>query len=245
MKAWLKRVLPALSAATALAVSGVGGGVSAAATGSTGGADDPSAPASAATVNPWIAESGLPPGVARQLQQQIDEQIAAYGGTQISPYEVSYNGGNAIMVFANPLTGEFPTNPADRAEAHRPAPRNAPGVSPQLTAATTSYRYGCPYNATSGWTCFYQNIDFNNYSCPGGGGCGDGGRMLQFESCGTQSLATYGFSRQTTSWVNNTSAYVAVYDSSENPLWDESPGSADAYVGSTANDKADNFWLIC
>jgi hypothetical protein len=45
--------------------------------------------------------------------------------------------------------------------------------------------------------------------------------------------------------VNNTSAYVAVYDSSENPLWDESPGSADAYVGSTANDKADNFWLIC
>jgi hypothetical protein len=242
MKAWIKRVLPAFCAATALAASGVGGGVSVAATEASGGA---STPASAGAANPWVAESGLPPGVARQLQREIDQQIAAYGGTQISPYEVAYNGGDPIMVFANPATGEFPTTPGARAEAHRPTPRNAPGVSTQLVAATTSYRYGCPYNATSGWTCFYQNIDFNHYSCPGGSGCGDGGRLLQFQSCGTQSLATYGFSRQTTSWVNNTNAYVAVYDSSENSLWDESPGSANAYVGSADNDKADNFWLIC
>jgi len=207
-----------------------------------------SADAAAPAVSSWSARSGLPPEAARVLQSQIDLQIAAYGGVQVSPYEISYNGGDPIMVFANPLTGAFPTGADDRAEAGGTAGfASSAAQFGQVVPLTTSYLHGCPYTASSGWACFYENIDFNNFSCAGGASpaCTDGGRLLQFQDCGTQSLATYGFSGETTSWVNNTSVYVAVYDSSDNELWSESPGAVSAYVGSAANDKADNFWLIC
>jgi hypothetical protein len=209
------------------------------------------APAASSEPNPWLAKSGLPADAARQLQADIDAQIAAHGGAQISPYEVAYNGGDPIMVFANPVTGEFPTSSADRAEARQPASPGRPGAasglapSPALAPLATSYRFGCPYTSTTGWTCFYQDIDYNHDSCGSGGSCGDGGRLLEFASCGTQSLATYGFSAQTSSWVNNTDAYVTVYDVNDSLLWSESPGYASSYVGSADNDKADSFWLIC
>ena len=203
------------------------------------------AAASSGSPNPWIAKSGLPAAAAKRLQAEIDAQIAAHGGTQISPYEVAYNGADVVMVFANPLTGALPTDSADRAETRQPFTPGRPGAAATLSPLTTSYRYGCPYTATTGWTCFYQNIDFNHNSCSGSGTCGDGGRMLEFSTCGTQDLSTYGFSDQTTSWVNNTSSYVTVYDVNNSLLWSESPGSSSSYVGSADNDKADNFWLIC
>lgn len=181
-------------------------------------------PTSAPSTGPW--RSGLPSDAARQLQAEIDRQIALYGGTQVSAYEIAYGAGDPVMVFANPVTGEFPTDAANRVER---------GQATQTTPLTTAYRYGCPYSS-GGWACFYQNIDFN--------GSGSG-RLLQFQSCGRQSLATYGFSDQTSSWVNNTSSYVSVYDQYGTHLWDESPGGLSAYVGDANNDRADNFWIIC
>jgi hypothetical protein len=203
------------------------------------------AAASSESPNPWIARSGLPAAAAKRLQAEIDRQLAAHGGTQISPYEVAYAGGDVVMVFADPVTGALPTDSDSRAEAGRQTAPGRPGAAAGLAPLTTSYRYGCPYNATAGWTCFYQNIDFNHNTCGGGGACGDGGRMLEFASCGTADLSAYGFSDQTTSWVNNTSSYVTVYDANSTLLWSESPGSSSSYVGSADNDRADNFWLIC
>jgi hypothetical protein len=246
MKARLKTVLPAISARAALAVIAtallLATGTSAFA------AQASSASPSSSPANPWVAQSGLPRPAADRLQAEIDAQIDAYGGTQVSPYEVAYSGGDVIMVFANPITGALPTGSADRAESRRPADAGRPGAAAQLAPLATSYRFGCPYTSTTGWTCFYQHIDFNHYSCGGSGACGDGGRMLQFSACGNrgnQSFGTYGFSGQTSSWVNNTDAYVTVYDASNSLLWSESPGSSSSYVGGADNDKAASFWLIC
>jgi hypothetical protein len=239
MKVWLRSVLPALVVAAGLLCASNG----ADAAPLPGGSASSGAPAGT-----WIAKSGLPTAAAEVLQAEIDRQIARHGGVQVSPYEVAYDGGDPIMVFADPLTGQFPTDAGDRVEARRPVAGPLGGSSlTSLTPLTTSYRYGCPYGSTSGWTCFYQNIDFNHYSCPGGASppCSDGGRLLQFQSCGTQSLATYGFSDQTSSWVNNTGSHVAVYATSGAELWDEAPGGASAYVGDAYNDRADSFWLIC
>jgi hypothetical protein len=250
MKVRLKTVLPALSASAAgtlltaalLLATGV---PASAAPPTSSAAPGAAAAASSGPSNPWIAKSGLPRQAAQRLQAEIDAQIATYGGTQITPYEVAYNNGDVIMVFANPVTGELPTGSAERAETRQPADSGRPGAAAQLTPLTTSYRYGCPYTSTTGWTCFYQNIDFNHYSCGGGGACGDGGRMLQFDTCGNQSLGTYGFSGQTSSWVNNTDSYVTVYDANNALLWSEAPGYSSSYVGSGDNDKAASFWLIC
>lgn len=230
----------AVLATALLAVPGAAAFAAAVATGSAA-----ATPTSSDSPNPWIAKSGLPAAAANRLQAAIDVQLAAHGGTQISPYEVAYHGGDVVMVFANPVTGALPTSAADRAETRQPTAPGRPGASTALSPMTTSYRYGCPYTGTTGWTCFYQNIDFNHNSCSGSGSCGDGGRMLEFATCGTQDLSSYGFSDQTTSWVNNTSSYVTVYDASNSLLWSESPGSSSSYVGSADNDRADNFWLIC
>lgn len=227
--------------ATALLVAT--GAAASAAPAATGSAAPAAAPSG--SPNPWIARSGLPLAAAQRLQAEIDRQLAAHGGTQISPYEVAYDGGDVVMVFANPVTGALPTGGADRAETRQPSAPGRPGVATALAPMTTSYRDGCPYNDTTGWTCFYQNVDFNHNSCGGGGSCGDGGRMLEFATCGAQDLSAYGFSDQTTSWVNNTSSYVTVYDANNSLLWSESPGSSSSYVGSADNDRADNFWLIC
>jgi hypothetical protein len=260
MKNWMRSVLPVLAAATGMLLSGTavaaGTGNNTVGDTSTSSTSSTSAASSASAATPgisssayWIERSGLPLPVARALQAQIDDQIAKYGGVQISPYEVAYNGGDPIMVFANPLTGDFPTASADRVEARGTGAAGPSASADQqgrmATALTTSYRYGCPYNETTGWDCFYQNLSFNNYSCSGGSPCADGGRMLQFESCGTQSLATYGFAAMTSSWVNNTSSYVAVYNSARAEIWSESPGAASPNVGSADDDQAYTFWIIC
>ncbi len=249
MKGRLKTVFPAVSASAGAAVLatalllGTGSPAFAASASPAPGSAAP-AGASSGSGDPWTAKSGLPPAAAKRLQAKIDAQLAAHGGTQVSPYEVAYDGGDAIMVFANPLSGQLPTRGADRAETRQSTAPGRPGAAAALAPLTTSYRDGCPYTSTTGWTCFYQNIDFNHYSC-GAGACGDGGRMLEFSACGAKSLGTYGFSDQTTSWVNNTDSYVTVYDVNNSLLWSESPGSASSYVGSADNDKAVSFWLIC
>lgn len=201
--------------------------------------------------DPSPPASGLHGETARLLQARIDRQIAAHGGVQVSPYEISYGDratDGPIMVFADPSTGKFPTDPANRVESAIGTVGTA-AVTPEASTAqhllttSTSYRYGCPY---SGWTCFYQDSNFNGYTCASGPtSCTSGGRMLEFQSCGWQSLATYGFSGQTSSWINDTSTYVSVYDGSGTQLWSEAPGALSSYVGAANNDRADNFWIVC
>jgi hypothetical protein len=201
--------------------------------------------------DPSPPASGLHGEAARLLQAQVDRQLAAHGGVQVSPYEISYGDratDGPIMVFADPSTGKFPTDPANRVEATTGTTGTTavmPGASTaqSLMTTTTLYRYGCPY---SGWTCFYQDSNFNGYTCVSGPtSCSSGARMLEFQSCGWQSLATYGFSDQTSSWVNDTSSYVSVYDGSGSQLWSEAPGALSSYVGDANNDRADNFWIVC
>ena len=252
MKKWTRSVLPVVAVTTATLLSGTSVAAEAGTSNTPGNASRSAgspAPSGVSSSMYWILQSGLPMSAARALQAQIDDQIAAYGGVQISPYEVAYNGGDPVMVFANPLTGVIPTGQADRAEAGAgfgggSSSGSSDLAQAQMTTLTTSYRYGCPYTSTTGWACFYQNTNFDNYSCLGGSPCGDGGRMLQFESCGTQSLATYGFADMTSSWVNNTSSYVTVYNYSHAELWSESHGAASPGVGSD-NDQAYTFWIIC
>ena len=98
--------------------------------------------------------------------------------------------------------------------------------------ASASSVGGCPDGTYVHWFCFYENASF-------------GGRMLQFRDCpSTQSLASYGFANQTTSWVNNRSGVtITVYDGSTSGtvLWREYGKSYDTNVGSWANDRADTF----
>lgn len=103
---------------------------------------------------------------------------------------------------------------------------------PSSAAPQATFPYQCP----KGWYCFYQHENF-------------GGRMLKFSACSssgeTQSLADYGFAKQTTSWVNNNRnrTLVDVYDQSGNLLWWETTGRSSSNVGAADNDKA--YYFTC
>lgn len=159
---------------------------------------------------------------APTLQQRIDNQIHRYGGKQVSPFEVSYDHGKAIVVFEM-ANGKIPTASRDRAE-----------VSP-ASPDSTDYWEGCPYSSYSfgtHWFCFYQNQAWNQEN---------GGRMLEFSGGGKQSLVSYGFSNETSSWVNTTNRIVTVYGGGNADLWAEGPNSDSYFVGKTANDRAQWF----
>lgn len=79
-----------------------------------------------------------------------------------------------------------------------------PGSSNPQTASSSSAAVtpqatldGCP----QGWACFYENANY-------------GGRRLQFQDRGCQSLAAYGFDNMTTSWHFNKTGELYVYDGS-------------------------------
>jgi Peptidase inhibitor family I36 len=162
------------------------------------------------------AEKGAP-----STQSQINEQIAKYGGTQISQNEVSYNNGSVVMVFPD-ASGKVPTSPSLRTDS---------------AVAASSYPYGCPSGVTQKWYCLYADANF-------------GGRMLQFKDCNSggyhNNLADYGFANQTSSWVNaKTDTQVNAYDYNFAYLWHEGPASASSYVGAANNDKATDLLASC
>jgi hypothetical protein len=141
------------------------------------------------------------------------------GATRTGPFEVSWDGGAVVSTWTPP------SRPRDAGSTQGTLALG------QQALASSSYA-GCPDGTTVHWFCFYENASF-------------GGRMLQFRDCpSTQSLASYGFANQTTSWVNNRSgATITVYDGSTNGtvLWREYGRSHSSNVGSWANDRADTF----
>jgi hypothetical protein len=159
------------------------------------------------------------------LQRAVERQLRDYpGGTQVAANEVSYDHGHVIVAFPGP-------------NGHVQAPRSS-GAGPD---ASYSW-HGCPYGDVAAWYCFYQNSKF-------------GGRMLEFEDCsgdGTkQSFGTYGFSNETSSWVNtsgieplSTPVGVDVWGAST-ILWTEEEDSSSSYVGAANNDKAQWFDAYC
>ncbi|WP_186768020.1 peptidase inhibitor family I36 protein [Streptomyces qinzhouensis] len=177
------------------------------------------------------AVTALDAGQRSQLQSEIDQQLAATtGGVQISANEISYNGGEPIMVF--PLPG------AATAPASSGAALTAEGVDPAVIQEITVE--GCPAGDWDNrWYCFYQHPDF-------------GGRRLQwnYEHCNGVNFGQYDFRNRASGWVNTTipnhpaRLYVRVYDTDPAPddyLWTGNPGAKDAHVGAANNDKADLF----
>ncbi|GAB2696749.1 hypothetical protein GCM10027194_33460 [Thalassiella azotivora] len=83
-----------------------------------------------------------------------------------------------------------------------------------------------------GWSCLFEHSWY-------------GGRMLQFRSCGyRQSLGSYGFANQASSWVNNRGQWTRVGDGSSTVLWTEYGYASASSVG-WANDRADWIHLLC
>ena len=171
--------------------------------------------------------SAATPNYATVLNQAVAHQLVAYpGGKQVSSNEVSYDGGKVMVVFPD-ASGYVPTSAGARSE---------------VTPDATYEWHGCPYGNIASWYCFYQNSNF-------------GGRMLEFQDCsgsGTeQSFAGYGFSDETSSWVNtsgiealSTSKTVGVWKGGTY-LWTEDPDSDSSYVGKANNDKAEWFDTYC
>ncbi|QKW36269.1 peptidase inhibitor family I36 protein [Actinomadura sp. NAK00032] len=132
------------------------------------------------------------------VQDQVNDQITRFGGTQTGPTEVTYGNGAAKVVFQKNVAG-----------------------TPN-----------CP----SGWYCFYQQKNWED-------------RRLQFQDCGgTQSLEDYGFKNQATSWHNNSTNKVTVYDRDTDPwttLWGMTASSSSSFVGASADNRADLFYTEC
>ncbi|GGV45844.1 hypothetical protein GCM10010182_82460 [Actinomadura cremea] len=105
----------------------------------------------------------------------------------------------------------------------------------KLVIPGASARAGTP-NCPGGWYCFYESEFYE-------------GRRLQFQDCGTnQSLTDYGFGNSASSWHNNSTNTVEVYDRDVTPfvtLWREGPISSASAVGATFDDRADFFYTYC
>jgi hypothetical protein len=169
---------------------------------------------------------------AANLQQQVDEQVHRYGGTQVSANEVSYRGGTVIL--ALPLPGQR-TAPVS---SHAALAASGGGVTPDVGIY---YIHGCTAGgADNRWYCFYQDAYW-------------GGRRLQWNlpHCNVQrndyiDFSVYGFESKISSWVNTGALNIWAFDHFWNQLWYEAPANPpsdyhdneSSYVGNPANDTA-------
>jgi len=178
------------------------------------------APASQADGARWDNSLRLAPAGRSALQHQIDAALRARpGGTQISQYQVSWQGGEVVLSLPVPGTGRVPAGSGEsRAGA-------------LLSAVATSN--SCPWSFSARYTCFYSDAGFS-------------GRRLQFADTYCSSAVNFGdwgFSNTISSWVNNTSHTVAAYDGPNTTgalLWKQYGVGHSANVGSAANDRADS-----
>ena len=180
------------------------------------------APASRAEGSGFANTLRLSPTSAVPVQGEVDAVLRARpGGTQISQYEVSWQGGQVVLALPAP--------------AHS---RTAvPIVTPGMVAPGAGSSDSCPWSFTARYTCFYADAGFN-------------GRRLQFADTycsGPVNFADWGFANTTSSWVNNTAHIVKVYDGPNATaalLWKENGVSNSPYVGDADNDRA-NSATIC
>ncbi len=194
----------------------------------------PAALATAETSPKFGNPLGLSHKKAAKLQATINSVLKrSPGATQISQYEVTWDGGKALESF-----------PA-------PGKARAPGMSPAALAVTGSAgaNSGAPVNGASDscpwyvagdhFYCFYQDKNFN-------------GRRLQwsYQYCYSYNLkpyinfTDYSFNDQASSWVNNGNHIISAYNNINAGgalLWQEGTVSNSPFVGSTANDKASSF----
>ncbi|HEY8982438.1 MAG TPA: hypothetical protein VIU15_22980 [Streptomyces sp.] len=170
-----------------------------------------------------------------QLQAEVDDVLTSTtGGVQISANEISWNGGEPILVFPLPGEGTAPESSAAAAALE--------GFSLADVEEQSVDWHGCPAGSQDDnrWYCFYQHSDFK-------------GRRLQWNwaHCSTAEwFADYGFANEASGWANTTpnkdhwGMDINVWESAGNPdylLWHEEPWHQVAYVGNANNDKADYF----
>jgi hypothetical protein len=179
-------------------------------------------PSAASSADDPFARFALNAAQAKTLQAQIDKQIAAVGGKQISLNEIAYDGGATIMTFS------IPGRPG--------SPASSKAAAPMADGNTK----GCPYGDVKKWTCLYEFPSWNENS---------NGRRLQFSACGGANLRTYDFENAASSWVNNTKYKVHVSNFNNSSqlvlLWAEPSGiSLSSSVGANDN-KADYLDIRC
>ena len=163
----------------------------------------------------------LAPAGRSALQHEIDAVLRARpGGTQISQYQVSWQGGEVVLSLPRPR---------HRAVCRaRPAGSRAGALSSAVATSDS-----CPWSFSARYTCFYSDVGFS-------------GRRLQFADTYCSSAVNFGdwgFSNTISSWVNNSSHTVSVYDGPNTTgalLWRQYGVGNSANVGSAANDRADS-----
>ena len=178
------------------------------------------APASQADGARWTNSLHLAPDGRSALQHQIDEALRVRpGGTQISQYQVSWQGGEVVLSLPVPATGRVPAGSG----------RSRAGALSSAVATSDS----CPWSFSARYTCFYSDVGFS-------------GRRLQFADTYCSSAVNFGdwgFSNTISSWVNNSSHTVSAYDGPNTTgalLWKQYGVGSSANVGSAANDRADS-----
>ena len=178
------------------------------------------APASQADDARWTNSLHLAPDGRSALQHQIDAVLRVRpGGTQISQYQVSWQGGEVVLSLPVPGTGRVPAGSG----------RSRAGALSSAVATSDS----CPWSFSARYTCFYSDVGFS-------------GRRLQFADTYCSSAVNFGdwgFSNTISSWVNNSSHTVSAYDGPNTTgalLWKQYGVGSSANVGSAANDRADS-----
>jgi hypothetical protein len=178
------------------------------------------APASRAEGSGFANTLRLSPASAVALQGEVDAVLRARpGGTQISQYEVSWQGGQVVLALPVPA----------------PSRAAVPIVTPGMPGAGSSD--SCPWSFTARYTCFYADAGFNGRRL----------QFADTYCSGPVNFADWGFANTISSWVNNTAHIVKVYDgpnATKTMLWKEYGVSNSPYVGDADNDRADSA-TIC
>lgn len=182
---------------------------------------------------------GLDEQQSAELQVQINQTLAATsGGSQVSQYEIAWDGGAVQMAFPAPGT-EVPPPSSVAALA---LPNAAKAVKPDPDTG----EIGAVNDCVGGWYCFWDHADYE-------------GRRLQwsYRYCNNEfpnkapyiNFTDYDFNDRTSSWRNKSiqsaaPAYVYVYDhvnAGGTLLWTEDTSGRSNYVGDQDNDRASSF----
>jgi hypothetical protein len=149
---------------------------------------------------------------AQTLQAEVQEQLrTTTGGRQTAINEVSYEGGNVVMVF--PLPGETKIPPV-----------SAAGVGAMAD------NHGCPEGFSVKWYCFYDGWDWSGRSL----------QFKDCDSNGyTNIFSKWHFENQTSSWVNTSaSASIQVFQGARTLLWTEGGNSSGHAAVNNAADRS-------
>ena len=167
----------------------------------------------------FVAQSmpALASSTSPSIQDQINQVIAAHGGTQISPNQVAWNDGAVIL-----------TIPSSQAATPTPSPKA------QAAAVAPAIRSNCP--TSGGWFCFFQDINY--------GGRMLQFRDCFTQYFANYGFAGQASSWDNPSNERNLNVFSSAPPYSFY-LWSETHNSRSSWVGSANNDRADYFdcWL--